>query len=205
MMKPIIAIDVDDVLAHSTESLRQVVNARTGANLQPEHFQVPGTYWGYYKKVWETHGLADKVTMEELSPQMAADQSHVPMYKGADRALKTLAKRFELVVVTARNPEWEKASHVWLGKHFPGMFSKIIFGGGKYHDIAVTKGDLCAEIGAAYLIDDNVEHCISALSRGVTPILFGQYGWHIDVPDDMVRCRTWIDVERYFADAAPRH
>lgn len=204
MTKPIIAIEVDDVLAHSTESLRQVVNAKTGAQLQPEHFQVPGPYWGYYERLWENHGLADKVTMEELSPQMAKDQSHVPVYLGASKALKSLAKSFELIIVTARNSEWEKATHVWLDSNFPGMFTKVVFGGGKYHDENITKGDLCAKIGASYLIDDNVEHCISAADREITPILFGRYGWHVDVPEDMIRCKTWKEVERYF-DAAQRH
>jgi len=196
--KPVIAIDVDDVLADSVEAYRLQVNARTGADLQPEHYRISGPYWKYFETVWQMHGIADKVPAEELFQQMIVDQSHVPPAPGAACALKKLAKNYDLVVITARYPEWEAATRVWLEQHFPRVFADIHFAGGHDQKERKTKGQMCLEIGATYLLDDNPEHCVSASEVGVQALLFGDFGWHVDVPADMVRCKTWKDVERYF-------
>lgn len=44
MSKETIAIDVDDVLANSTEAFRIVVNERFGINLSPEDYQIEADY-----------------------------------------------------------------------------------------------------------------------------------------------------------------
>jgi 5'(3')-deoxyribonucleotidase len=199
--KAIVAIDVDDVLAHSTEAFRLAVNEKAGAQLTPEDYRVPGDYHQYYERVWQTHGIADKVPADELFGQMERDQSHVPPYKGASAVLRKLAKQYELIVVTARYPEWYEATDVWLKSHFPDVFSQIHFGGSNRDPLGRSKGDICVEIGAKYLIDDNIEHCTSAADRGVTPILFGEYGWHVGVPQGTIRCKTWNEVEKYFDTA----
>ena len=198
MNRPIIAVDIDDVLANSTDSLRREVNKRLGVDLQPEHYRVPGEYWAYYERVWQAHGLGGQITMDELDPQMKADQSHVFPHDNAYDVLQELSKRFKLVVVTSRNQLWEKATAVWLERHFPGVFSDLLFAG--RHDVErpQTKGEMCREVGASWLIDDNIGHCQTALDAGVKVVLFGSYGWHLNVPDTMVRCSDWHAVKEYF-------
>ena len=98
--RPIIAIDVDDVLAASTESVRLQVNRQLGVELKPEHYQVPGEYWEYYENVWAHHGL--KISLDELDSHMDQDQSHMAPHDGAPEALKKLAETYELVVITSR-------------------------------------------------------------------------------------------------------
>lgn len=198
MKKPIIAIDIDDVLAQGTESLRQEVNRRLGVNLLPEHYQIPGPYWQYYETVWEQHGLADRISMEELNPQMVKDQSHVLVFEEAKDVLKKLSEKYRLFVVTARNVEWETATRRWLSSHFPDVFADIYFAGD--HGGNQTKGELCVEIGAEWLIDDNVGHAQTALEQGIKVVLFGDYGWHknIEIHEDIVRCKDWPAVLEYF-------
>jgi 5'(3')-deoxyribonucleotidase len=197
-MKRTIAIDIDDVLADSTEALRLVVNEKYGADLKPEHYLEPGEYHKYYDGVWERNGIADIVSKDELNSQMVADQSHVRPHADVLSVLKELAGKYELVVITARNPTWEKATHVWLQLHFPDVFKKVIFVGQHEDATLQTKGDLCTEVGAHWLIDDNVTHCQSALDNGVEAILFGEYGWHQGIPDRITPCKDWQAVLEYF-------
>lgn len=198
MPKPIIAVDIDDVLAQGTESLRLEVNQRLGVDLTPDHYSVPGEYWGYYESIWEKNGLSGRITMEELNPRMVEDQSHISPFKQAREVLQELALKFQLVVVTARKAEWETATLYWLDLHFPRTFTDIYFAGRRTEK--QTKGDLCKELGVEWLIDDNVTHAQSALECGIKVILFGEYGWHkeTDIHDDIVRCKDWAAVDEYF-------
>jgi 5'(3')-deoxyribonucleotidase len=198
MNKPVIAIDVDDVLAKSTESLRLEVNRRLKTNLLPEHYEIPGPYWGYYEKVWSQHGLAGKVSLEELDPRMRVDQSHMLPYDNAHAVLKKLAIRFDLIVITARQEAWRFATITWIELNYPGIFSEVYFAGRKDTETPVTKGQLCKQKGVSWLIDDNAEHCESALEEGIDVVLFGEYGWNRDVGEHITRCRDWLAVGEYF-------
>lgn len=196
MSRKVIAIDVDDVLADSTEALRLEVNKRRGVELSSEHYKVPGEYWGYYERVWHDNDV--RITMAELNPQMVHDQSHVLAYNQAFEVLTGLSERYELVVVTAREPSWETATHRWLNQEFPGLFSQVLFAGGKTGLRNKSKGQLCVDVGASFLIDDNVEQAKTALERNLEVILFGTYGWHQNIPANIVRCNNWIEVKEYF-------
>ncbi len=200
MKKPIIAIDIDDVLADSTEALRLVVNKAAGVNLSREHYRVPGEYHQYYERVWEQHNLTDKVLMAELLPQMERDQSHISPYVDAKETLKTLQLFYDFVIVTARDLSWEQATHGWLDTHYPNVFSKVLFGGSTDQGGRKTKGQLCLESGASWLIDDNIEHCNSAKAVGIQAVLFGDYGWHYSIEHDIETCKDWKAVERFFND-----
>jgi len=196
--KPIIAVDIDDVLANSTEALRIEVNTRLGVDLQPEAYQIKGDYYNYYETVWRLNELAERITMDELDPQMKADQSHVLPHKGAAETLKKLGEQFELIIVTGRSSTWKDATERWLQQHFPDTFTKVLFGEGYQGIQRKSKGELCREHKVTWLIDDNVEHAQSAHDLGVNVVLFGEYGWQYHAPADFIRCADWKAVQEYF-------
>jgi 5'(3')-deoxyribonucleotidase len=196
--KQIIAVDVDDVLADTTEFWRLEVNRRAGISLEPEHWRVPGEYSGYYERLWQSHGVAELISIEDIDAIMKADQSKVPVMAEAKRILHKLAKSYNLVVVTARNTDQKESTWKWLDAVFPGIFSEIYFNYDEKTEVKRTKGEVCADIGASWLIDDHPGHCRDAMDKGVGAILYGTYGWHVEVPERVVRCKTWKDVEKYF-------
>lgn len=198
-MKKTIAIDIDDVLADSTDALRLTVNNKLGIQLEPHHYKVNGPYWQYYEHVWENNGLNDKIKHTELEADMINDQSHVVPVVGSIDALRKLSKNYNIVLVTARNPLWNKATRVWLDSHFKGSFIDLhVLGNHKIVESPRSKGEVCAEVGASWLVDDNPQHCLSAVDYGVDAILFGEYGWHFDAPDHLSRCKDWPAVLEYF-------
>lgn len=197
MNKLTIAVDIDDVLARGTESLRLEVNKRLGVNLLPEHYAVPGEYWGYYEQVWRENGLEGRVSLDTFDSQMAADQSHVPPFEQAKDVISELQKKYRLLVVTARNVDAESATNRWLNAHFPNVFDGVHFAG---REPRQTKGELCHALGVDWLIDDNVGHADSARAYGIRVLLFGDYGWHkkAEIHDDIIRCQDWRAVKEYF-------
>lgn len=200
MKKPVIAVDIDDVLASSTDALRQVVNKKLGIELPAEAYVVEADYWGYYDAVWEANGISGQISLDELNPQMRVDQSHVLPMPGAFAALSQMRSSYDFIVITARSSDWEDATRVWLQKNFPGIFEEVFFTNEADGVKEKGKGDLCLEAGATWLIDDNIGHALSALEKGVDVIVFGEYGWHHrGIPDGVVACKNWLDVGEYFS------
>jgi 5'(3')-deoxyribonucleotidase len=202
MKKRTIAIDIDDVIADSTESLRLLVNKRWGMNLTKEDYRIPGNYRRYYEHVWQQHGLADKVHYAELEDEMVIDQSHVPIMNGAKDSIHELGKTFRIVFITARNTSWESATREWFRIMFAHENIELYFSEGMSNVGALTKGQLCKKLKADWLIDDNPGHCLTAITEGVKTILFGEYGWHTSDLGGMVRCRNWLEVVEYINDEA---
>jgi len=197
--RPTIAVDIDDVLAPLNEAMMHFVNKEFGTKHTWADYTVVGPYAHYWNaQVW---GVPHEEA-EERYKQFVSSGAHftTPVMPGAITALKHLKKRFDLVVVTARNHSYMDATHAWLNKHFPDVFQSIHFtplrGDG---DQKVEKASVVAELGASYLIDDHIGHCLPAARAGVTCLLFGDYGWNKDaVPTNMVRVKDWRAVQEYF-------
>lgn len=195
MSKPIIAVDIDDVISDSTDAMRRRVNRRTGNNLEAKHYKVPHEgYWGYYERVWKTHGV--NISYDDLAEEMEADQSHVPLLAGASFALSELSRKYELIIITARPESWKAKTKDWLEENLGTIFQSIHFTGDG--ESKKSKGYICKALGASWLIDDNPEHCQSAIDEGIEVVLFGEYGWHHKAPEHIPRCKDWPAVLEYF-------
>jgi FMN phosphatase YigB (HAD superfamily) len=198
-MKKIIAIDIDDVLASSTELIRLAANKATGLSLEPHHYAVPGPYWSYYEHVLEANGITDKNEQKRILDDWITNHSDAEPVQGAIGALTALSQQFNIVLITARDPKIRDDTEHWLKKHFTGLYDDLhVIGNFKVVDKPKTKGEVCAEIGASWLIDDNPEHCLSAINHGIETILFGDYGWHFDAPEHLTACKDWPAVLEYF-------
>lgn len=204
MKKQVIAVDIDDVLADSTETFRKVSNSISGANLTKKHYQIPGDYSKYYERIWAQHGIHEKLTYDAVIQDIYESEIKTPLLAGANFAIQELAKRFDIIIVTARPPELEKLTRAWLNEHLQGSFIEVYFTQSHPETIEKTKGELCRILGAQWLIDDNPAFCQSAQKHGVKSILFGEYGWHHNVPTKIIRCKDWPAVLEYFSNEQDR-
>jgi len=187
--KRTIALDIDDVLVDMNETMRLWSNRVSGVELTPEQYQMPAEYWGYYERVWETYGLKG-LSYDDFEADLIADQLHVPVLAGASFAIEELQKQFHVILITSRNTELERQTRAWVKAHLPGDID-IYFAKNNRLKSGRSKGELCVELGAFMLIDDNVEHITSALNEGVEAILFGDYGWQPSIPNGAIRCSSW--------------
>ena len=115
----------------------------------------------------------------------------------ADFYLSVLSERFRLEVVTARNPRRTEETLGWLAVNLPDVFSDVHFTRSfRGLEDRVSKGYICQEIGASYLVDDLEEHCLTAAYHGVKAFLFGSYP---QVQDENIHpVQGWADVVDYF-------
>lgn len=189
---PSIAIDIDDVLASHVEAFIPFCNMRYGTHLEIDD----------YRDNWsEMLDLPD----EELSNlvqefQIPESLARFTVKKEAKAALEKLAAHFTLYVVTARRKPTIQTSLEWIDTHFPDVFTGVHFVPIWEPDNKVTKGDICRQIGADYLIDDLARHCNIAAEAGIKAILFGDYGWNRSelISPGVVRLQNWEKVLRFF-------
>lgn len=198
MNKELIAVDVDDVLADTTEALREFVNKATGLNLTSEDYDVPAAYWGYYKHVWMAAGITDHSHIHAFHEKLGTDQRDIQPVADSQDVIERLSSRFDFIAVTSRELFMEVETKRWIHKHFNGVFKDVVLLG-HVKTAKHTKGDACLELGAQDLIDDNYDHCKSALDVSVRALLFGNYGWNREVASNGIeRAHDWQEVLAYF-------
>lgn len=196
-MKQKIAIDIDDVISGTNEAVRLWGNRTSGVELAHEDYYVPGNeYWEYYDRIWAQHGIDNKLDFNVFEAELIKDQSQVPLIASASLIIKELQKRYHIILLTSRNPALEAGTRVWLKEHIAGDVELYFAKNGRMK-IGRSKGELCKELGAFMLIDDNIEHCQSAIDNGVEAIVFGQYGWQTSEVEGAVRCKDWPAVLEY--------
>jgi hypothetical protein len=99
---------------------------------------------------------------------------------GAYDALQRLKASHELAIVTSRQFAIQGATMEWLDANFPGTFSSVHFG--NHFAKAGTsrqKSEICREIGAHVLIDDNPTYALDCASNGMQVLLFN---WNLTYP-----------------------
>jgi uncharacterized HAD superfamily protein len=164
--KPIIAVDVDDVLSAQNEAIRLFGNKKYGHSHTKEDFLVEGEYWTYWERIW---GVDPEEGQRRLDDFHAAEGTmNQELMPDAEYVLRMLKKDYELVIVTGRKSHFTEITHRWLNKHLPDIFIDVKFVDIWHPSEKLTKAEVCKEIGAGYLIDDNVEHCTLAAQEGVT-------------------------------------
>lgn len=175
--KPVLAIDVDEVLALFIPSLAVFHNEQYGTSLESEHFV---SY--EFHHVWGG-------TIEECSVKMELFfESHhfkerVLPVPGAFECLNVLKKDFELHIVTARQLKQLEMTKEWINYYFPDIFTETHFGNHYSNDgsRSRSKAEMCAAIDAVMLIDDNPKYAKNVVTETNTQVvLFGNYAWNRD-------------------------
>jgi hypothetical protein len=120
--------------------------------------------------------------------------------KDAVEAIKILSVNHKIVLITSRDERMEKETAKWVALNIGEEYRENVhvLGNKKTKDKPKSKGEICKEVGASWLIDDNPEHCLSALQNGVEAILLGDYGWHYDAPNHLVICNNWQEILALF-------
>lgn len=197
MQKPIIAVDLDDVLTNNAQAFADFSNATWGTNLTADDFDEDwNIVWG--TEIEETQRRAELFHSDDVFDGFMHKED-------ALNVLTKLHKNYTLVIATSRREVVRGITESWLERHYAGLFSGVYFTGffdGKHGVDALkkTKKDLVIEIGADYLIDDQPKHCFGAAEAGLRAVLFGDYRWNqvARLPKGITRCSNWPEVGQYF-------
>jgi 5'(3')-deoxyribonucleotidase len=196
--KPIVAVDIDEVLAAQAESFVEFSNKRWNTNLKVED------YHEHWAELWQI----DEAENERRSREVVAPGNFekLRLIAGAKEALQKLAKDYKLIVVTSRRIVIEAETREWLDKNFPGLFYKVEFAGiwdrMAEDRMKMTKTEHLRRLKVDYFIDDQPRHCLPAAEAGITSLLFGDYKWNrgLKLPKNVVWVKNWQEVLDYFSE-----
>lgn len=196
--RQIIAIDIDDVLSENAKGFVEFSNHRWGTSLKVEDYD---EHWG---KLWQVNHIETERRANEFHESgVLSSYEHIP---SARLALEKLKKKYKLIVITSRRLQTKGETVLWIKERYSGIFAEncIHFAGIwdtiDNHSIFRTKGELSKELGADYIIDDQLKHCLAAAEVGVQALLFGNYSWNqMDkLPQNVQRVKNWSEVLEYF-------
>lgn len=197
MVMKTIAVDVDDVLAVQAAQVIAYSNRVWGTSLSIDD------YTEHWEKLWGVD--VHEVEKRSIVYHESGEIGRFLHYHDAVPVLRKLKETHKLIVLTARKSIVKDETLHWIDEHFNDIFDEVHFAG--FYDqidknrFLHTKAELAKSLGADYLIDDQLKHCLATASVGIETILFGNYPWnqHDSLPKRVTRCHAWSDVERYFA------
>ncbi|CAL5228676.1 g11849 [Coccomyxa viridis] len=196
-----VAVDVDEVLGRFLHSLNKFCEEEYGLL-----FDIPDYSVYEFAKIWKcTTDESNRIVHDFFESQhFAAGILPIP---GAYHSLQRLRGSCDLVVVTSRQHCIRQPTLAWVQEHFPDVFREVHFGNhwaleGK----SKAKSEICRDIGATVLIDDNPRYAVECASAGIDVLLYDwndSYPWSktADGPvhPQIQRVRNWTEVEEALA------
>jgi len=198
--KPVIAVDLDEVLGGFVPAFLRFLNEKHGSNWKESDF--------FSYRFSQVLGCSDaeavKLVFEFFKTRhFLEDLRPIP---DAFEVLSKHCSRFSFHVVTSRQREIEEETLEWLETYYAGIFDGIDFGNhwmkeaphpDFIHHSKKSKPEMCGAIGAKLLIDDSVSYCQKCAANGIECVLFGNYAWNqtSKLPANVKRCLTWIEVD----------
>lgn len=198
-MKPVIAIDIDDVLIDTVTALFGYYNQTYGTRLAKTH---------YYSKDPVVHGVqdfAEAVKRFENYLSSKAFERLAPIQQ-AVISVKRLSRFYDFVAITSRPAFMQAMTEAWLNKYFRNIqgvrFTHFILAVDKPSvGKRLTKVDVCKEINARYMIEDHLHHAIPVAAAGVRVFLIDQpWNQTNELPDNIERVMDWQSIEKLLGD-----
>lgn len=189
-MKPVLALDMDEIMFPFMKYLLEFVNQRDQAQWSAEHFHTFD-----FEDVWGGTRTEATATVDSFFDQLG---EHPEPIEGSVSAIATLAEMFSLYVVTARHDSLEDATMSWLKAHFPDSFDGVHLCNlyNENQDVVRSKVDVCVQLDAVALVDDSLQNVTDVAATGSNGILFGDFAWNraTHLPARVTRVADWQGV-----------
>lgn len=191
----VIACDLDEVLGQYLVGYIDHYNSKFGTSHVLADFHSYDFSKVHNKEVSE---ISSVISEFHESP---AFTHHYPVLPGSVQGVDELRQIGDVHVVTARQYELKDLTSRWLKHHFSFDTDRLHianhYSNNSYEKR--SKSQICKQIGAHVLIDDNLDYAIDVATSGVPVVLFdweGQYNWNkpkIDqrLPDNIHRVTSW--------------
>jgi len=199
-----VAVDVDEVLGRFVHSLNMFCLEKYGMNYVVEDYHVYD-----FARVWACSQDESNQKVHEFF-KSAHFRDGIEVIPGSFDSLRRLKQQHEIMVVTSRQHVIEQPTIEWLDRHFPDIFDAVHFGNHfALEGSSRKKSEICKEIGAHVLIDDNPWYALECAAAGIHVLLYdwkNGYPWSKteDGPQhaNITRVRDWEEVENALQNLA---
>jgi len=194
MNKEVLAIDWDDVIVDTAPEIINHYNRTYGTSLGLD------ALYSRDLEVWQAPDY--DTAIRRVNAYLETDEYfELPPTQEAVATIRQLHERFDQHIVTGRPDFTAIAGLRWLERHFPDIFSTVVYTNyfklSEGETASRSKADVCLELGAKALIDDHLDHGFSVARAGIDVLVFGKYSWNqTDEPllPNMRRVANWKEV-----------
>jgi 5'(3')-deoxyribonucleotidase len=202
-----VAVDVDEVLGRFVHSLNAFCLETYDAEYDTQDYFVYD-----FARVWQCSQDESNHRVHEFFTSNHF-RDGIEVIPGSYDSLQNLKKNctnLNLNVVTSRQHVIQEQTLEWLETHFPDTFDAVHFGNHfALEGTSKKKSEICADIGARVLIDDNPWYAMECAEAGIHVLLYDwnlEYPWSKTYEEDMgglygphheniTRVSSWKDVE----------
>ena len=188
MTKPILAVDIDEVLFPFMVTMLDHTNSTYGLSHSIDEVK------DFDLKFWN---ISASEAIERVHAVSSMDHRTVTALPYAKSSLVLLKAQYQIFIVTSRHEEFRARTEEWLAHNFSDLYDKLIMTGNHYSGRQFrSKAEVCLELGVSMLVDDQLHYAKESAQLGLPCILFGDYPWNQadNLPDGVVRARDWNEV-----------
>ena len=189
IVKPVFGVDIDDVLVQCAVALCVYLNKKHEYTITKSDL----TTFHFHKLLGVSHEDAGKL----IYPfHFSEEHDNCMPIVGAHEAIARLTKMRRPVAITARLPATRANTILLVERLFPGVFTEFHFTGCERPELPHrSKGDVCIEIGAEFMVDDALHNAQSVGEKGV-PVYMLDNPWNqcAVLPPNTIRMPHWDDI-----------
>jgi len=193
-MRETIALDIDDVLSVTAPAVIDYSNRKWGYAL------TLNDYDEWWPNMWQVT-TEQMMTMAHMMFEDGEVYPRLMVVDGAKRALEHLHnKGYKIIVLTARREEIRAETDRWIEENLPHVIDEVHYLNAREEYTAdskkKTKGEKLVELGANYLVDNQIKHCNAAAGLGIRAVLFYQpWSWEDgESASGVRRAKDWEEV-----------
>jgi 5'(3')-deoxyribonucleotidase len=198
-MKPVLAVDLDDVLFPFMDRFVPHYNDKFDAT-----FVMDDYHTFEFHEVW---GGTNEEAFDCVRTFFHMSHDGVPPLSGSVEAIAQLSEMYDLIIVTARDESLRSHTEGWLHEVFPGHFQSVFLCNSyllNAEEKRRTKLDVIEDVDAVGIIDDSLRNTSQVAATGRRAMLFGNYAWNRtdNLPEGVKRYRDWPHIVESLVTAA---
>jgi|SRR5690554_3338831 len=184
MIDKIIGIDIDGVITDESHPNKDIWHNAICEYFGKDIKRVKDSY--YFNEAYE---LTDKEIQLFLEEKLKNIYENVKVNTEARKTIKTLTEKgFEIILITAREPELQDLTKKWLTKHMV-PFSELIHEQNKA-PVAINKN-------INLFIEDNAKNACDLIKKGITVLLLDKFhNFHLPEYKGLIRVKNWKHIRK---------
>ncbi|MEX0672999.1 MAG: hypothetical protein WDZ82_03070 [Candidatus Paceibacterota bacterium] len=191
MSKPVLGLDVDDVLADFNATLFGFHNMHYGTSLTRDDiidYRLEVS-WGCSKEE-----ACQRIRHFHRSPEY----KNLPPISGAVASVNELSNQYDIHLITARPDEIREETCAWIQQHFPYLVERVHFTRQVVGGDQRPKSEVCQELGVSIFVDDALHHT-EDLSPAVEKVFLFDTPWNQTskaLPENVLRVYSWEEITK---------
>jgi uncharacterized HAD superfamily protein len=157
-----IGIDIDETIASTFEPAFHYAKAKHG--FDAEFDDLTHHDWANVEKLGISKEEERRIFYEFY--HKAGNDAVLPIPGSVEGCRRLKAAGHELFAITGRSDHVRKPTEEWIARHFPNLFSEIVFTNHN-SETAVLKSEVCRRFGISEMVDDNMDFALDLAESGV--------------------------------------